>query len=715
MGDHGTTLELFYGGSWHTVPVLQRAGMRATRGAGAEGQEAPPSTAGATANNASGDYNPASPAAALYGVAGRNTPMRITTDGSVRSTTEAASWRPGRVKGSAWTALTGGGLLRRLQQGATPLKGPLARAVAADSDVVAYWPLTDGTNSTQAASGLPSGVAMVELGDVTYASVDGPAGAPDRLPELIGSDGGWRGGFTAPVSMADTGEWSVDFWVKASSDDPANGLAGGLTWRVSGSYGQYAYHMRFGDTLGTIRIDNDGDNDTDTLFLSFNVFDGQWHHVRVCAQQNGTTAELQAYEDGVLADTLSTANQTIGVITEINAGDYASLIPSKYQVPDLVTSTSVGHIVIRNGGTDDAGTDHTAGIGYAGELAGVRFLRLGVEESVSTVVVGDELDTPAMGPQRALTFVDLLRECVRTDGGMMLEPRDDLAVAMRPLRSMYNQTPAVTISAAGQLEPGWVPDFSDFAKVNEVRAERPDGSFAVYVKTSGPLNVNPPATDPEGIGRVDSKLEVNPEADERLIDHASWAVARGTLPEPRWPGLVVNLDRATSLVTALNAADLGDVILLTDLDAYGLDDTLLLWIGEEENLPPRQRRVTLNTAPASVLEIGIVGAADGSEDVRGQRVATRLSTLDGGITTTATAVVIDSGGVPWTTDPDHWDTGLNGGGLFVGVGGEKMRVTNIAGAGSAWTLTVVRSINGVVKSHTDGAPLDVWTPIRVGK
>lgn len=73
-----------------------------------------------------------------------------------------------------------------------------------------------------------------------------------------------------------------------------------------------------------------------------------------------------------------------------------------------------------------------------------------------------------------------------------------------------------------------------------------------------------------------------------------------------------------------------------------------------------------------------------------------------------------TGGVLWTTSSGDWNTGLNGGGLFIVIGGEEMRVSAITGASSPQTFTVVRSVNGVTKAHSAGAEVHTRYPTRVG-
>lgn len=61
----------------------------------------------------------------------------------------------------------------------------------------------------------------------------------------------------------------------------------------------------------------------------------------------------------------------------------------------------------------------------------------------------------------------------------------------------------------------------------------------------------------------------------------------------------------------------------------------------------------------------------------------------------------------WTTDAAEFP-------LDIGVGGERITVTAITGATSPQTFTVTRSVNGVVKAHSAGTDVRLWTPMILG-
>lgn len=716
VASQGVTVELFYDGDWHEVPAYARNAITVSRGAPGEGQESPPNSASVTLDNRDGTYNPKNPASALYGLVGRNTPLRVSVDGSVRSTTEAASWRPQRsLDGNdAWTAVEGGGLLRRLQQGSTPLRSPAVRGVLAE-DPVAFWPLEDGPGSTQAASGLVGGAPLALTGSQGFGRGTGLIGSPNLLDLAQGT-----GLLTANVSGSGTG-WGVEFGFRFPAEESSGGAVANFM-RITTS-GTAAIWDFFGNA-DLNAFPQEGDESTiggiAGTGASGLVFDGQYHHAQLDVEDDGAGGtDATWYLDGVSMGTTNFAGFTPGHVTSVSL-NYSNFVATG-GTPNYEDMPVLGYLAIYDGLTPVSTVDAYAG--YEGETAGERFVRLGTEEGVLTGIQGTASDSQAMGPQPADTLVNLLRECVRTDAGLMYEARSTVQIAMRPNRDLYNRDAALSLDfTAEQLAPGLAPVLDDQAARNDVTAQNRDGSSARATRETGPLNVQNPVDDPQGIGRVDTTIAVNVDDEARLIDHATWHLHKGTVDEPRYPQITIDLDAAPSLVDAVNALIPGDRITLDNTPADWSPDLVdLIILGIREQLGTHRRLVTLTTAPYRPYEIGIVGADDGSGALRGQAVDTDNSTLASGVTYNATSLsVASSGDVLWTTDSDDWSTSLNGNnnegnpGLFIEVGGEVMRVTNITGASTPQTFTVIRSVNGVLKAHSAGAAVHVRNPVVVG-
>ena len=113
-------VEVFYSGSWHDITASDDAYARdpiaVTRGRADESGRVTPSTCTVTIENRDGKYSPRNPSSPLYGLIGRNTPLRVSVGGSLRFWGEVESW-PQRwnLRGNdVWAPVTAYGILRRL-------------------------------------------------------------------------------------------------------------------------------------------------------------------------------------------------------------------------------------------------------------------------------------------------------------------------------------------------------------------------------------------------------------------------------------------------------------------------------------------------------------------------------------------------------------------------------------------------------------------------
>lgn len=727
MADHGTDVELYTDDDWDTAPILTREGISVAVGARSEGQDWPPTEVTCTIDDTTGDYNPLNATGTLYGLAGRNTPLRVTADGAILATVEVSTWSPKRSLGltryKRWTPVVGGGLLRRLQQGATPIKSSLTTFLPT-LGVVAHWPFEEGKFAQSARSNVDGVGPMSFIGEFGFGADAGmPGAAALPVPPAGAIAQGLIPAAAYPSGWVTADRWTVTWAMRIPEAPAADTVV--LEWQNTGTAKRYEVVVTTGlvvdvraySSAGAEMLSHPG------IDLSLGGFDGErlvdvWLAWQVTLQDQG--AGLWAVE------------LAYSIVSEQRVGaDSETLTLSINDIASADTGRPEG--VVRVSGDGKIAFGHHAfypnrpyitipGLlpafaGWNGERSTTRFLRLCDEAGIAAVLIGDESDGQRMGPQRVDTLVANLRDCVRTDDGILLEPPEDTAVGMRTGRSRYNQPAALSVSfTATHIAPELVPVLDDQNTRNDVTAARSSGSGYTLRQESGPLNVNNPADDPDGVGRYDTQVTVNPRDDSDLVHHAGWHLAKGTIHEPRYPGLTIDLDAAPALIAAVDALRLGDRIEITDLpDEWQYDTASLLVIGKQHTLPAKRRTCTLVTIPASVYEIGIVGANDGSTNLRGQAIDTDASTLAADLTTTDTTVSVTSAdGVRWTTNADDWNTALNGGGLYLAVGGEKMRVSNIAGAGATQTFTVVRSLNGVVKTQDAGTPVHVWSPVRIG-
>lgn len=255
--------------------------------------------------------------------------------------------------------------------------------------------------------------------------------------------------------------------------------------------------------------------------------------------------------------------------------------------------------------------------------------------------------------------------------------------------------------AAAQVGVPLEPDIDDFTVHNDVTAKRRQGSSAHAVDQDGPLGV-------DAIGRHKTRVDVNPESDADLPDHANWHLALGTIEDARFPQVTVDLDAVPALAAQASAIDVGDLIRINNLpDDLVPDVAELIVLGYSENVPSHRRLITFNTLPATIYQT--VGVLDDAEQ---GKLDSGSSTLTSAITSTAISFQVSttSADAVWTTDAAEMPIYI-----VVGVvGGEQMRVTAIAGAASPQTFTVQRSINGVVKAHSAGVQVHVRDAAHLG-
>lgn len=715
VANHAVQVELYYDGQWNAAPAYVRDGIALSVGAAGEGQESPPSTATVTLDDRADVYNPAAVNGPLYGLIGRNTPVRVTADGVVQADVEAAGWQPDRSLGTdpartdRWVELQGAGILRRLQQGKTPLRAPLHRAILA-AGPAAFWPMTEGKAATQLTSGLTGGLPIALLGALELGSVDGPVGAPEPMGNYAGGGGG-----DVALPALTAAEWGFECLLYLTPADlELDASATLFEWTANGDIGRDGWGIGMsydpdpgGDGLGVLVLGTGTGSSVGFGVGAFNLEPG-FHHLRLQAEQSGGNVDITLAVDGVVgANGTDTAAGTLGGPKDL-----------------VVRATgSTGNLGVLSGGmlafySGTVPDNAAAAAGYVGELAGTRFLRVLGEEGVAADLIGDEDETQPMGPQPSDTLVAIARECVRTDDGLLWDGR---SMVMRTGRSMRNQDPVFTVDFDGaMIAPGLRPVFDDATTRNDVTAVRRNGSSARAVRETGPLNVSDPIDDPEGVGRYDVQVDVNPADDESLLSHATWHLAKGTVEGARYPTLTLDLDAAPSIIAAVDTLVPGDRIDITNLPAsWQVGDAAMRLLGLKQSFPAGagdyRRKVTLNLGPYAPYEQLLAGETSGATDMRGMRAGTELSTVDGSHPSNDTTILIDSAGIEWTTSAADVNPALNGGGLFLTMAGETVRVTSIAGAGSAWTLTVLRAQLGTTaRTIPDGTPVRFTYPGRLG-
>ncbi|MEU8264910.1 hypothetical protein AB0C02_30390 [Micromonospora sp. NPDC048999] len=711
MGRQDLAVELYYGGAWRPAPTYARDPVTITRGHGDEATEVSPSKLTGTVDNRSGNYNPRNASSPLYGLVGRNTPVRGTVNGDVRFVGEVATWKPGRSldadptngQGDAWTEIEGAGILRRYGQGADPTRSALYRAHMVEPTAVAYWPLEDAGAAELLTSPLP-GVASGRLRD---------SGARTIRP-LQWSDDSLVGSGTLPVLETERGlagvevstapggapALAVSFWTRTAlpAKTGANGIFTQATLTLFRSDG-----ADVDATLLSWPPGSTGAGGTaDTVELSASAgapitvvrpFVDGWRHVAVVFAPSGSSLTVTLYLDGAQVGTGTLPSASIAGVFKIRMGVFTQNLGSSE-----IGKISVGHPAILAGSTAALAAAvtrlHTAGRGHVGETAAARFLRLCGEEGIPATVVGVAADTRPMGPQRTgVAMADLLGEIERTDGGLLYEPRDQLGLVLRTVATLYNQPPALTLDWSQVAEP-FDPVVDDLGTRNDVTAKSTaSGVEARAVLKAGPMSVQPP---PAGIGRYAGQVDVNPADDATLPDHAWWGLHRGAVDELRVSQLTVDLAAWPALAPAAAAVDVGDRIMVTNLPAdMGDREVSLIVLGVTEVIGSDTRTITYACVPASPYEVATVG---GNRLVCADGTALAAGVTAGALVMQITSTAADG---PWTTAAGDMPVEMR-------VGGEWVQAASI---GPAVVDGFPRTVSAGWGAAETGQP---WTPTQVG-
>lgn len=575
-----------------------------------------------------------------------------------------------------------------------------------------YWHMEQSSKAGRASASLPGGSHMFKAqGTIVFGAVEGPAGS-DPLPDLLQSTGRLVGfGGSRPAHQA--GFWGrTDTWLCTF----VISYTGAGTWTAVSldlASGIYDYvQMRFSTQFELVGIDASGTNSIGTVAVDLS--DGGWYFVELSASTGGvsTTYQLRVFdEDGNPVEGSLSAATTVGT----HAGSlHGPITKATVHSRSGGDSASLGHLATwRHASLAPTNYVRTAVNGFSGEPAGRRAERITQRYGLTFHSVGDLDDTVPMGPQPRAQVLTLLRECETADQGILHEPREAIGIAYRTNRSRYNQATAVTLDVdSGEVAPPWQPEIDDRLVRNDIQVKVPSGAYGHATKTDGPLNTQEPSDDPvDGVGRNDIEVESNVFSEDVLDDHAQWRLLLGTVDEPRWPAIEANLVREqelsanTALVRELAAVDVGDLLVVTNPpDDVPPDDVRQLAIGMDETLTQVEWRIGFNTVPASPylvaeLEHATLGIVQAS-----------ATTKNGAANSTQTSMSVKFGAGPdWVHEGD----------FDIVMAGERMTVTAVGAAAGTYpdrvaSLTVVRSVNGVVKAQAAGEPVAFFHKAYIG-
>ncbi|MEV0382891.1 hypothetical protein [Nonomuraea sp. NPDC050643] len=602
---------------------------------------------------------------------------------------EVSSWPPRwDITGEdAHVPIVASGVLRRIGRDDTVLGSALYRGRIYDTaGLVAYWPMEDQQGATSLAPALDHEPLAI-IGSPELASYDGFV-ASNPIPVLAGAE--LRG--SAPA-YTDSGSTQVRFIV-AIPDAGAENDQALLTVYTTGSVRRWEVHYGTGSngTLGLRGADASGTTLFDTGDVNFGGLNGKQLMIGIEMVQDGADID---YNLLVLEPGATTGDQVPGTLASNTVGRVGAMVVSP---AGGLTAVAIGHLSVQNVITSlfDLGAQLE---GWKGEVAGRRIERLCAEAGLAFRGIGDLDATARLGVQQPATLIALLRAAADTDGGMLFEPRDVLGLGYRTRESLYNQTARLGLDyEQHELAQALAPVDDDQAIVNDITATREGGSSARAVQETGALSVLPP---PAGVGRYPQEVAVAVEYDLDLFEQAGWRLHLGTVDEARYPQLALNLAHESfagdaDLTDAALLLEVGDRVTVANPPAQMPPETIAQLVqGYSEELGNFEHSIDLNCSPASPYEVAIY-------DVQG-RYESYGTTTNEPLDTTETGVDVTTPVGPlWSTAASGFD---------ILVGGERMTVTAVGSAtGTVQTLTVTRSVNGVVKSHASGVEVRMFVP-----
>jgi hypothetical protein len=583
----------------------------------------------------------------------------------------------------SWVPLKAAGVLRRLQQGSSPVRSPFYSYV--DSlNPSALWMLEDESGADLAASAMP-GVAAATFYETDPAGWDGiPFGGTasqftvgdvttisGTLPRMV-HNGSWLAWFAFYMPVLPVTN-PIVFRVRASGTI--------TTWdiRVSDDFGGVMYIAGV-NAAGTVLINH-----------SINYTPGQWVVGQLEVQQTGGnfTGRLVAYHVGTGITTGSTSGAVAGSIGTPNAWSiYGSTgfqegAAGPVAFFPFIPSVSISTLL-------------ASARGFAGETAGARALRLANERGVRLDLISGGRAT-TMGIQTPEAFLDLMGECADTDMGLLTEFRGGLRFRERGRRYSQNVRMALDF-ALGHIKDPPEPTDDDQRIRNDVTVERKNGGSA---RAYDPANID--AND-----LYDTSVTVNTATDDVLPGHAGFRLHIGTWDEVRWPSITIDCARNSAVANFLERATALEpgvrITLANPPDELPGNNINLLVEGISTRFGPYEWTMTLTCTPYGPWMVPLI---EDTVDTYSHVDLAGSSLSSSEVATAAGAVdtwTVTNTGRNWSsTDvPYHWR-----------VNGEVVLVTAISGTGTQ-TATVTRGVEGVTKAHAPGETVSLAYPLFLG-
>lgn len=687
--------QYFFNGDWVTFPVYAEDGpAHIERGYTDEGTIRPSKLTVRLNDAAAPSLNPSRATSPLYGITGRSLPIAISCEGTIRAWLECALMDPDESqsfdesppRGRRWLDIEAQGPLFRINQWSDIVTSAMTRNFQQYANLIGLWPAEESSSTAQLSTLVGKGASLT---GATMGDADGPPGGGGSF---IGS--ATMSMILSPLDTIAAPGFQV-FWSSKMAVAPTLTATPLFTWRANGLFFSMdvvtgGFNFRIYDSAMTLI--------SDVPYTWGGTVLTQWVTWRAkCYQSGGNiVVELAWYQEslgGVLGITQSVAG-TIDRLTSIRLTGNTATDGTRYaQIGALktVTDNLQSFAVLQ------------AFLGFKGETTVARWNRALTEAGIAHTVIGTSAQT--MGPQKPDTLIGTIKQIAATEDGLVFDAQGTPEIVLRTRRSRMNQTPALALAYDTDVVPPFKERLDNVGVANLIQIEDQSGQSAQASKTTGTMSV---AAYPDGIGvfkgaalpDVDTNF-ANPAADLPLA--VAWYLARGTSPGPRFPTVVVEAGlKSPGLKAAVAAVDIGDRITISGRLPDLID---LQVIGISEDIGTHTWKFTFTCIPGDVFNTGGEGSAVHLLDTYANTIITAPAPPS-----TGTSMVVGS------PDPlDVWSTTTLP--YLIMVAGETMTVTAATAAAlvsGTWrqTLTVTRSVNGVVKAQTVATPVHVAQPIR---
>jgi hypothetical protein len=193
--------------------------------------------------------------------------------------------------------------------------------------------------------------------------------------------------------------------------------------------------------------------------------------------------------------------------------------------------------------------------------------------------------------------------------------------------------------------------------------------------------------------------------DSDLPNLAGWEVHVGTVQGMRYPMVRMNFRRSPDLFQAwLESPQIGAKIRLSNLPTgHSPDDVDLTVVGWDMFINPLEWYLAAVTIPAAPYSVGVLADTLPDDDPNLGWLDWDSCTLDTGVDDNDTTFLVNA------TPLDTTNAGAFPRDCY--IDGELVTVTACSGGSQPQTWTVIRSVNGVVKSHLADVVITLAQPI----